>query len=136
MAARPAGRPNGEEPPGAAEQPALMLPLALTLSEKSQSLTALMSMYWLSQKSAPWGSEHLVVQPPVSAAVQSVSHLMLASTVQEAVQLSPHSVVQSVLPGCAVHFSVHWVSQLAEHEAVQPSPVQLAMQPAVQSVVQ
>ena len=51
MAARPAGKPNGAPLPGdAAAQLVLMLPVAVTLSENEQSVTAPMSMYWLSQK--------------------------------------------------------------------------------------
>jgi hypothetical protein len=134
MAARPAGRLNGV--PGAAEHFVLRLPVAETLSEKVQSVTAPMSMYWLSQKRPPEGCAHFVVQPPVSVVVHAESHMMFAWTVQEPLQQSWHSVVQSVEPGCTWQCSVHWVSQLAEQSAEHPSPVQLAMHPASQSVEQ
>jgi hypothetical protein len=140
MPARPAGRPNGESvpAPGAAAQlTVLRVPgPVVTLIEKEQSVIAPTSMYWLSQNRPPEGCWHLVVQPPVSVVVQFRSQLMLASTVQEPLQLSWHSVVQSVDPGCSWQCSVHWVSQLAEHSAEQESPVQLAMHPASQSVEQ
>jgi hypothetical protein len=135
MAAMPAGKPNRESPPGAAAQLVLRLPVVVTLSENEQSVTAAMSMYWLSQKSPPVGSLHLVVQPPVSELTHSWSHLMFAWTVQEPVQQSWHCVVQEVEPGFSLQLSVHWVSQLAEHSAEQLSPVQLDMHPAWQSVV-
>jgi hypothetical protein len=73
MAARPAGKPNGAPLPGdAAEQLVLMLPVpvAVTESENEQSVTAPMSMYWLSQKRPPWELLHFVVQPPVSVLTQ------------------------------------------------------------------
>jgi hypothetical protein len=73
--------------------------VAVTVIEKLQSVTAPMSMYWLSQKSPPEGCEHFVMQPPVSELVHDPSHMMFASTVQEPLQLSWHSVVQSVEPG-------------------------------------
>lgn len=76
------------------------------------------------------------MQPPVSEVVQSELHLTFASTVQEPEQLSWHSVVQSTLPGWTTHFSSHFVAQLAEHSDEQLSPLQLAMQPASQSVEQ
>jgi hypothetical protein len=111
-------------------------PVAVTLIAKVQSVTAPMSMYWLSQNSPPEGCWHFVVQPPVSALVQLTSHMMFAWTVQEPLQLSWHSVVQSVDPGCTWQCSVHWESQLAEHSAEQPSPVQPAMHPISQSLEQ
>jgi hypothetical protein len=60
---------------------------------------------------------------------------MFAWVVQDPLQASWHSVVQSVDPGCAWQLFVHSVSQLAEQSAEQPSPVQLAAHPAWQSVV-
>jgi hypothetical protein len=56
--------------------------------------------------------------------------------VQEPAQLSWHSVVQSVEPGCSWHCCVHWASQFAEHSDPQLSPLQLLMHPAWQSVEQ
>jgi hypothetical protein len=139
MAATPAGKPNGELSPGAAAaQLVLRVPVddVFTLSVNVQSVTALMSMYWLSQKSPPEGSPHLVVQPPVSVLTQVSSQLMFACTVQDPVQQSWHSVVQSVEPWWSLQLSVHWVSQLDEQSAAQLAPVQLDMHPAWQSVEQ
>ncbi len=113
----------------------LRLPEAVTLSENEQSVTAAMSMYWPSQKSPPWGSPHFVVHPPVSMLTQVWSQEMFACTVHDPLQQSWHSVVQSVEPGCSWQLWVHWVSQLAEQSAEQPSPLQPAMHPAWQSVV-
>jgi len=95
----PAGTPNGDPFPGAAVQVVLRLPDDVTPIENVQSVIAPTSMYWPSQKSAPDGAAHLVVQPPVSVVVQATLHMMFACTVQEPLQLSPHSVVQSVDPG-------------------------------------
>ena len=78
-----------------------------------------------------------MVQPPVSVArAVSVARDVRLRRCTSRLQLSWHSVVQSVEPGCTSHFSVHCVSQLAEHSAEQSSPLQLAMHPAWQSVEQ
>ena len=61
---------------------------------------------------------------------------MFAWTLQEAAQLSWHSVVQSVEPGWAVHCSAHSLPQLAEQSAAQSSPVQFIAHPDWQSVEQ
>jgi hypothetical protein len=62
--------------------------------------------------------------------------MMLASTVQEPVQLSWHSVVQSVEPGWAMQACAHCVSQLAEQSGAQLGPLQPLVHPDWQSVEQ
>jgi hypothetical protein len=62
--------------------------------------------------------------------------MMFAWTVHEPSQESWHTVVQSVEPACAWHFSVHCASQLDEHSEEQPSPLHPDMHRAWQSVVQ
>jgi hypothetical protein len=52
----------------------LAVPDAVALSVKLQSEMELTSMYWPSQKSAPFGCVHRVLQPPVSVAEQSALH--------------------------------------------------------------
>jgi len=67
MAPSAAGRPPDREvPAGDAEQVVLRLPVVVVvrLSEKVQSVTASMSMYWPSQKRPPFGPLHFVVHPP------------------------------------------------------------------------
>lgn len=68
--------------------------------------------------------------------MQSTSQEMFAWTVQDAVQLSAHSVVHSVAPGWTWQRSAHWVLQLAEHSEEQLSPSHSALHPASQSVEQ
>jgi hypothetical protein len=136
MAARPAGTLKRESPPGAAAHDVLTLPVVVTVIENVQSVTAATSMYWSSQKSPPWGVSHFVVHPPVSVLTHDWSHEMFAWTEQDPLQQSWHTVVQSVDPGCTWQLSVHFASQCAEHSSEQPSPVQLAVHPASQSLLQ
>jgi hypothetical protein len=126
--------------PGAAAQLAVVVVEAATAAEtlivKLQSVTAVTSMYWPSQKRPPVGAAHCLVQPPVSTVVQVWSHVTLFSTVQEPLQLSSHSVVQSVFPGFSMHDAVHCEPQLAWQSAEQVAPVHMLVHPASQLVLQ
>lgn len=88
MAKAAAGTPKRESLPGAAAQLVLRLPVVVALIENVQSVTALTSMYWSSQKSPPLLSLHFVVHPPSSMLTQLSSHEMFAWTVQEPLQQS------------------------------------------------
>ena len=52
----------------------------------SQSDTFAMSMNWPSQNSAPFGSEHFAMQPPMSWDSQLLAHVPLQSKFASAVQ--------------------------------------------------
>jgi len=129
-------KPERAWSPGAAAQLVLRVPVVVTLSENEQSVTAPMSMYWPSQKRPPVDESHFVVHPPVSSLTQLSSHEMFAWTVHEPLQQSPHTVVQSVTPGCSSHFCLQCVSQPAEHSVTQSSPSQPALHPSWQLVEQ
>jgi hypothetical protein len=108
----------------------------VTSMEKVQAVMSATSMNWPSQKSPPFGCPQRVVQLAWSMVEQSTSHATFAWTVHEPLQLSAHSVAQSVEPGCSWQRSVHCVSQLAEHVDEQLSPEHAAMHWALQSVSQ
>ena len=84
---------------GAVAQPVVAEAEPFTVRLKLHDVMSLTSMNWPSQKSAPLGSEQRVLQPPVRETEQSALHWIFACTLHDPLQLSWHSVVQSVEPG-------------------------------------
>ena len=103
--------------PWVVAQLALASPCASAWISNEQSEIELTSMNWPSQKRAPFGSEHLALQPPLSSAVQlpeqSTLHWRFASAVQLPSQEALHCASQLASGGVPSQLTLQLLPQLA-----------------------
>jgi hypothetical protein len=96
-----------------AEPDTEMLNMLSSAETQPGSWSGVRSMYWdptplpKSQKSAPVGAEHEVMQPPVQAAVALSSQLKFADTSQLPLQLAVHWVEHDAIGACPEQLTLH-----------------------------